>query len=198
MGCGGAIMRNARTPILLVLALIVLTGCALQPTEDVLQDLENANVMVKIGALTQLLSTADQLAKPGWLDRLLRKPMGSEAVAPSLLKLLRDDSPEVRLKAVQVLKALGWQGAVPPLLETLKDDELAVREGAVVALGKLGDQRAVPELLTRLHDTDLRLPAIWALSQIGDRSAVAGLHELLRSEDKYVRYQAAQALKQIR
>ena len=92
--------------------------------------------------------------------------------------------------------------ALYSLINRLNDDNLRVREKVIEALGKLADQRAVPALVSILEQKDKKsesevLIAIWALGNIGDKSAVHVLNSLLGDNNRYVRFNSTQALKKI-
>jgi HEAT repeat protein len=56
----------------------------------------------------------------------------------------------------------------------------------------------VPALVQLLEKETNKYPIIWALGEIGDKSAVPALNRLLASGDKYMRYNANKALSKIR
>ena len=139
---------------------------------------------------------------------IAREAMAREAasvhdvrVIEALTAALEDRSVDVRRNAVESLGALRARDAVPSLCDLVEHDPaVGVQRAAITALARLGDARAVPVLVRHL---DARrdappLDAIWALGEIGDRSAVAILSELRRSGDVYVSYNASKALARIR
>jgi len=82
--------------------------------------------------------------------------IGADGVA-SLLELLADPSPSLRVRAVQALGLAGGaaEPAVPALIRTLKNDpNLDVRIGATDALGGIARQPdlAIPALIAALSD----------------------------------------------
>ena len=98
----------------------------------------------------------------------LRDRLVPEKIHPDLIKLVKEGKPRV-----QTLIALGnnpQPAAVEPLVEFLIGDEAGQRP-------------------------DLRAYAAWALGEIGDRRAVAGLRDVLaRETDTLVREEIETAL----
>jgi HEAT repeat protein len=99
------------------------------------------------------------------------KTLGDWATAqvrPSLVAVLRDPQPEIRLAAA---RALGWpgnDGAVPALRERVETsgETPAVRAAAVRSLGRIGDRsaRALVIGLTGDSDASIREAALWSVA----------------------------------
>jgi capsular exopolysaccharide synthesis family protein len=177
--------------VLFLMGLIMSAGCSkssnpyLNPDiKDYLKNLKSSNVVIKREAVNRL----------GTLQI-------KEAV-PEMIRLLNSDSAEIRPNIVEALGKIGDRAAVNSLIARLNDDNLRVREKAIEALGKLGDKKAAPPLISILEQKDKKSEsevfiAIWALGNIGDKSAETILNSLLGDNNKYVQYNATQALKKI-
>jgi HEAT repeat protein len=121
----------------------------------------------------------------------------AEAVPP-LLELLNSEQPrDLLLAVINALGAIGGQPAADQLIPVLSDKDLDVRPAAIVALARMRSRNAVSPLAELARSGEPRLPAIWALGQIGDPAAVPVLKELLKNPDKDVSYNAMQSLKKL-
>lgn len=130
--------------------------------------------------------------------------MGSAAAdaVPALIKLLAD-KPPARTFAAGALGAIASRAdiAVPALLGAVDDEEHEFRRAALTSLGQFGPaaSAAVPVLLPFLEDPDWpwwHYLAAEALGRIGPAAAPAlpSLRKLLKSKDRQIREQAAQAI----
>ena len=121
-----------------------------------------------------------------------------EDAVPDLNAFLDERWPtETRIRCVQVLGDLGVTNAVDDVVQVFNTSDGTLKIAATEAVGKLADSKAAQPLLNELQGTNVSLIAIWALGNIGSFSAIPELSKLLSSPDKYVRYNARQALKQI-
>ncbi len=68
------------------------------------------------------------------------------------LRMLNDENPGKRWKAIESLARSGDERAVEPLISALKDDDWRVRQKSAWALGYLGDPRALVPLRHVLRD----------------------------------------------
>lgn len=85
---------------------------------------------------------------------------------PSLVALLRDVCPLVRVSAAYALGRNPHPDAVSPLIEQLDSDWNGyVRKGLVWALGNSRDRRSIPPLLHALA-TDISAVRLWAASAL--------------------------------
>jgi HEAT repeat protein len=164
-------------------------GCTdLHLTTDVneyLRDLKSSNVVIKKEAIYNIGELKTREAVPELID-LLNKNIG-----------------EITIDIIDALGKIGDSSAVKPLIVILDNDNSLIREKAIEALGKIGDKKAVPALVSILEQKDSRTEAevfiaIWALGNIGDRSAEPILNSLIGDNNKYVSYNAMQALKKIK
>ena len=95
--------------------------------------------------------------------------------------------------------------AVPALVEVLQDEDEVSRRQAIHALGKIGERAdrefPVAVLVRAIKDDDaiVQLIALWSLLRIGPKaeSTIPALTELLKEEDRFVRWAASVALKNI-
>jgi hypothetical protein len=155
-------------------------GCASDESERYLHDLKSENITVVDNAIYFLAKEKDTRAVP-----MLRELINSERPKP------------FRLSAIQALGQIGEDSSVDTLIDVLNENENEIKLAAVEAIGKIKNPQAIKTLINLLENQDLRLTVIWALGNIGDYSAVPVMTELLDDEDKFVRYNAAQALKKI-
>ena len=159
---------------------VLAAGCSGSDTARRRHDLGSSNVVVRNQAIVRTGEIRDRTAVP-----VLTGYCG------------RDNPMETRLLAVKALGSIGDTNAVAALVALLGDEPAELKRATVETLGKLRDKRATEPLIGLLSDPDIGLVAIWALGNTGDRRAVPALERLLSSPDKYVRYNASQAMKRI-
>ncbi len=82
--------------------------------------------------------------------------IGNPRTAVHLIRMFSDEKTRIQLWATDSLIGMGTE-AVNPLLEALNDPDRRVRMGAIVALGEIGDKRVVPVLEQNLTDPDNRV-----------------------------------------
>jgi len=118
-------------------------------------------------------------------------------VTASLVGLLRDPDPDLRLQVALVLGQQTGPDAVDALLRALDDPDVNVRFHVIEALGKLSPPAAVEPLaaIAQGHDFFLAFPALEALARINDPSVVPRLLPLLG--DEMLGAQTADALAEI-
>lgn len=86
--------------------------------------------------------------------------MGTAAIPALATALGREPAKDVRLKAIEVLRAIGTPDAVPPLLSAAGTDaDEDVRADALRALGAIGDGRALALMEKALADQHLPIRA---------------------------------------
>ncbi len=118
---------------------------------------------------------------------------------PALIRLLGHADLHVREQAARVLGESG-SAAVPALVAALHSNKVPVRLGAVEVLGSARDPRAVQPLSGVLKKdplTEVRWAAAIALGGSGLAGAIPPLVEGLRDKNRYIRYSAAIALRQL-
>jgi HEAT repeat protein len=73
----------------------------------------------------------------------------------------------------------------PMVIENISHTDYMVRLRAVQAGGDLAAVKAVPHLIERLHDPDdeVRMAAVWALSEIGGEDARNALESILEETE---------------
>lgn len=113
-----------------------------------------------------------------------------------VMKLLSDESANVRLAAVRCLGALKDLQAIPTLCARLRDPDLKVQTAAIEALVEIGDPSAVVHLLEYLKDESeqVRRGAVEVLNKVVTVDAIKDLVSALRDQDWWVRVRAADAL----
>lgn len=103
---------------------------------------------------------------------------------PSLLGLLKDDDPEARLFAANLLGDIADGRASVALIASLKDPDENVRVAAAEALGKIGDPQAVNALIGSLGDEPwVAMSSINALGRLGGEEALSALYGCLEKEE---------------
>lgn len=169
-----------------ILSILILTfmtlnfGCLSNDTEKYMRDLRSENITVRNNAVY-----------------FLGKKKEKRAV-PLLVKLLNDhQQKKIELSAIKALGEIGDSGSVDALIAVVGKTDNDIRVATIEALGKIKDPRAVKALVALLENKDVQYIAIWALGNIGDKRATEPLTKLLNHQDKYVSYNAAQALKKI-
>ena len=155
-------------------------GCSADRGARYIQDLNSENPKVRDVAAFQLGRHRNRNAVPSLIVSL-----GSEP------------SKGTRLKIIQALGDIGSTQAVATLVATLQSDAPDVREAAVVALGKIRSRDAIPDLVALMDDPEMGRAAVWALGHSGCQEAVPALIPRLTDSDRYGRYLAGQALKEI-
>jgi HEAT repeat protein len=163
--------------------LMALFACGLS-SSDVARNLSSSNPVVR-----------EDTAK-------IARNFGSDGVEKALMKAIEDPSEKVRYNAVNSLAELEAEQAVSVLMDRLDvEPSLKVQRVIVDALGRLGDVKAVPVLIAYLEvreDTMPPLNAIWALGKLEDHRSLAVLSRLWKSKDPFVRWNANQALRNLR
>jgi len=128
-------------------------------------------------------------------------------------QVLKDKSPDVRIRAVEALGTMGGPRAVQSLIHDLNDESPDVRIRAVEALGKIGDAGAIEPLFEAIDDkrteTRCEVPfvpktvrgSVWdALKAMAERIGeplVAPAVRTLGHEDPHAREKAAELLKTV-
>lgn len=110
--------------------------------------------------------------------------IGPDAVA-SLLRLIDDEDPEVRVLCARLAGLLGDAGTGTALLPLLRDTAAPVRAAAAEAMGRLAAESGTAELRKLLDDriAAVQAAAATALGGIEDADAVPALIALARESD---------------
>jgi HEAT repeat protein len=121
--------------------------------------------------------------------------IGNSSVNP-LLKVLGEDSVDVRRTAAWALGEIKDIRATEPLIKALRDTDEKVRCYAALGLGKIKHARAVEPLVAALRDNDwsVQEAACKALREISDGKTAEQLSSTLQDENRSTRYWAAEAL----
>lgn len=119
------------------------------------------------------------------------------AQAETFVGDLRDDEPELRMAAANVLGQLGSSNAARPLALQLEvEPENRVRARIVRALGRVGEPGAAGVLVGCLHGEQLtiRREAADALGHLGGEPALKGLLTVVDDESEVIRRTTAASL----
>ncbi len=103
-----------------------------------------------------------------------------------LIEATADEDLRVRLKAIESLGDVHASAATPILVQSLylSDSKPWLKKRVLVALGKIGDARAarpIADFLSRDSDVATLGTAIFALGEIGDKSALDELEKIAHS-----------------
>lgn len=148
---------------------------------DYKKDLTSENVIVKKEALEYFCDNPD------------------DSVANDVLKALDDRSTMVKVAAIKAVGSNKIEKAIDKLIALLSDSDSEVVKQSIIALGKIGEKNKSPKaIIPFLNKNEFQYESIWALGNIGDKSAISPLTKLLSSNDKYLVYNATIALKKIR
>ena len=106
---------------------------------------------------------------------------------------------DIKLGAIEVLKAIGDTRAIPALVKTLEDRNKLVRREASTALTTMGDE-AIEPVLAELDSPKWRVrgAACWILGALGAEEALPKLEELLEDESSFVQYGAKDAINRLK
>ncbi len=136
-----------------------------------------------VAAVKSLLRSDDAPSRNAAMDIL--RDVGAQDF-PTLLDLLHDADPDIRIFASDILGSTDSRSAVGPLCDALlKDPEVNVRYQAAVSLGELAFPEAAASLGKALGDDEwVQFAVIEALAKIRDASSVGVMVKALdRSSD---------------
>ncbi len=147
-----------------------------------------------VDLLIHALDKADTMDITGIL--VLIWDFHSEDFAPSLIKLLNNNSPLVRRLAITRLYGFSGRKALPYIINALNDTDPQVREKTIEMIGAFQDKQALEPLLKRLNDPEanVRKAAARALGEIKEIKSIDPLIEMLSDENNNVRKAALQSL----
>jgi HEAT repeat protein len=168
----------------MMLLLLTLLACG-PSSDDIARNLESPNPAVRIDT-----------AK-------IARNFGSDGVEQALIGAIYDQIEQVRVHAIESLAELEAKQAAPALVELLVAEEGSPRvlRATVDTLGRLGDTDAVPAIIAYIEAREKTSPplnAIWALGHLEDHRALHVLSRLRESSDPYVRWNATEALRNLR
>jgi HEAT repeat protein len=149
-----------------------------------------------VAAVKPLLRSDDAPARNAAMDIL--RAVGAQDF-PSLLELLHDADPDIRIFASDILGSARNRLAVSPLCEALlKDPEVNVRYQAAVSLGELAFHEAAGCLGKALGDEEwVQFAVIEALAKIRDAASVGALVKALDKSSDLVASMIVDALGEI-
>jgi HEAT repeat protein len=149
-----------------------------------------------VAAVKPLLRSDDAPRRNASMDIL--RAVGAQDF-PTLLELLHDADPDIRIFASDILGSTESRLAVPPLCEALlKDPEVNVRYQAAVSLGELAFHDAATCLGKALGDDEwVQFAVIEALAKIRDASSVGALVKALDKSSDLVASMIVDALGEI-
>lgn len=147
-------------------------------------------------ALDAMLQRAQRRDKPS--IKAIGKMGGgaSDAVDTLLGYVDTDNDPALQKVTFRALGEIGDERATQPLANKLVMDDDNVRTVAARALGLLGDTRAIDPLTDTIRDDEsdgVRASAVWALRQIGTKSALEAAAEFRDDRSYLVQTEARQA-----
>ena len=129
-----------------------------------------------VPALTQGL-WADSATRRACIAFLGAIGADARSAAPSLVRLLTDESPETRASAARALGSLGAHSAIPALIKALEDKSAPVQLGAVGSLISLGAsaETVLPVITTalRAEQAEETYTAAKLLGDLGPEAAPA-------------------------
>ncbi len=138
-------------------------------------------------------------SEPNWrrqssLTRSLG-PMGEMAL-PSILELLGEEDPSLRVYALETLRDFPSPAAFRALAEASRDNSDDVRWRACQALGALGTPETAEPLLYRLADSvpHIRMTALAAMADLGRKEVIPVAAELAENPGGWNRAGAMNAL----
>lgn len=162
-----------------------------------LKELKSADWWVRSNAMKTLLGYPEAAYLP-FLEEALRnhenanlrnasmdfyRSLNGRAL-PSLFNLIKDDDPEVRLFAANLLGDIADRRALPALVGALKDTDVNVRIASAEALGKTGDPVAIGALEEALGDEPwVTMSAIKSIGDLGGDGALEILYRCLDKEE---------------
>lgn len=119
-----------------------------------------------------------------------------------LVTAASDPDMRIRVKAIDVLGQVHAKEATPLLVQQLfmRDTDLATKRRILACLGKIGDTHAtapILDFLSRDVDTAARGNAIFALGDLGDRTALPALEALAKGQDEALRGLAQESIRKI-
>ncbi len=149
-----------------------------------------------VDAVKPLLRSDDAPIRNASMDIL--RAVGSQDF-PTLIELLHDADPDIRIFASDILGSTDSRLAVAPLCEALlKDHEVNVRYQAAVSLGELAFVDAAACLGKALGDEEwVQFAVIEALSKIRDAASVGALVKALDKSSDLVASMIVDALGEI-
>ncbi len=119
--------------------------------------------------------------------------IGNRSIIQSLARFIRHQNPEVRRETIKAISRIRTSETVSLLVEALDDRDERVQREACIGLGYLRDVSTAPVLMNiikpprsfkkeRRRSNAVKSAALWALGEIGDRSAIPYCQRILRKK----------------
>jgi HEAT repeat protein len=126
--------------------------------------------------------------EPGAREKAIATLMALDrkAAIRELRRLLKGRDPDLRCDAAEALLRIDANRTIDYVVPLLTDPDSAVRWSTCGLLHDFGDKRAVPLLVQVLRndsEAEVRLMAAFALSEIGDCSALSALQQASQLDD---------------
>jgi HEAT repeat protein len=142
--------------------------------------------------VTRQLAAAHPPEAKAMLIQELQLALAADAT-PALAGFLADEA--LCDPAARALTAFGTSEAKAAVRRALPGAKGTCRISLILAAGELRDAEAAPEILKSADDADraVRLTALWALANGGEKAAAAGLAKAMKAEGPYGSSLAADA-----
>lgn len=113
--------------------------------------------------------------------------IGTSDATQALRRLLDDLDPQVRIESVLNIAHLGRDDLLPILRKRLTHCNISELEACIYAIGALKDSSSISKLqrLSRSPNANIKIAAILALQELGDRSNVNALNELAKTQNVF-------------
>jgi len=113
--------------------------------------------------------------------------LGTSDATAALRRLIEDPDPQVRVESILNVARLGRDDFLPLLRKRLTHSHVAELEATAFATGALKDSSSILKLkkLCRSQTDTVRLAAIMALFQLGDRTYVSQIEEMAKNHNLF-------------
>jgi len=154
-------------------------------------------------SIIRLLNDSSALVRSAAVWYMREKP--DKRAVEALIPLLSDEK-TIASASAQALAKIGDAKAVDSLIKIVRSEydrermlggDIYLRVSAINALGQIGDKKATPVVIDALQEKELKISAVDALKTLKDNRAVPALIKCLSDDDPYVRRLAASALREI-
>lgn len=172
------IVKNAESKAIRFRAIDLIKASGSLPFKEILQSLTDSRWYVRRNMLTML--------------GMVKNPQSIK----SIINLLGDSTPQVRMEALQALFEVSPYEALSFSSIAAKDEDMEVRLNAIRILGKLGTPKTI-ELLSKLLTTSFkeqnnpndktRIEICKALGMTGSADAVSALTSVVEEKRPYIR-----------
>lgn len=113
--------------------------------------------------------------------------LGTPEATQALRRLIEDPDPQVRVESILNVARLGRDDFLPLLRKRLSNHHLAELEAVCYAMGLLKDSSSLPKLkkLASSSLDSVRLAALFALFQLGDRTLLPQVEEMAKGHNLF-------------